>query len=81
MPQLARVQALSHSMEFPSELDPTQHTDPWQASLDPHLRSLVGQQGVLRGVLSVRAGLELGEVAVVVTLHLQVKHLRQNRHQ
>lgn len=38
-----------------------------------HLGGLVGQQGVLGGLLAVGAGLELGQVAVVVALHLQVE--------
>jgi hypothetical protein len=41
----------------------------------PHLRCLVRQQRVLRGLLAVGARLELGEVAVVVALHLEVEHL------
>lgn len=42
----------------------------------PHLSGLVGHEGALSGVLALSAGLELGEVAVVVTLHLEVEHLR-----
>jgi len=41
----------------------------------PRLGRLVRQQRVLGSVLAVGAGLELGQVAVVVALHFQVKHL------
>ena len=40
-----------------------------------HLSSLVSLQGVLRSLLAVGAGLELGQVTMVVALHLQVEHL------
>ncbi len=40
-----------------------------------HLGCLVGEQRVLGGLLAVGPRLELGEVAVVVALHLEVEHL------
>lgn len=40
-----------------------------------YLSCLVGQQGVLCCLLAVCSGLELRQVAVVVTLHLQVEDL------
>ena len=40
-----------------------------------YLGGLVREQSVLSRVLSISAGLELGQIAVVVTLHLQVKDL------
>ncbi len=40
-----------------------------------HLGGLVGEQGVLGGILAVGPALELGQVTVIVALHLQVKHL------
>ena len=43
--------------------------------LSTYLSSLVGQQGVLCCLLAVSQSLELSQVAVVVTLHLEVKHL------
>ena len=39
------------------------------------LSSLVGQQRALRRLLPVAAGLELGQVAVVIALHLEVEDL------
>lgn len=44
-----------------------------------NLCGLVSQQGVLGCVLTVAASLEFCQVPVVVTLHLQVKHLRLAR--
>ena len=40
-----------------------------------HLCSFVSLQGVLGSLLAVGARLELGQVAVIVALHLQVEHL------
>ena len=40
-----------------------------------NLGSLVCLQRVLSGLLAVAAGLELGQIAVIVALHLQVEHL------
>lgn len=42
-----------------------------------HLRGLVRSQRVLRSLFPVGASLELGQVAVVVALHLEVEHLGQ----
>ncbi len=44
-----------------------------------HLGSLVSLQGVFSSLLAVGAGLKLGEVAMVVALHLQVEHLALSR--
>ena len=41
-----------------------------------YLRGLVGEQCVLSGLLAIGTGLELSQVAVVISLHLEVEDLR-----
>lgn len=64
----------------PDEIDSPQVRNCWlQAvigcSTFADLCGLVSQQRVLGCVLTVAASLELCQVTVVVTLHLQIKHL------
>ena len=39
------------------------------------LSGFVGSEGALGGLLAIGAGLELGQVAVVISLHLEVEDL------
>ena len=48
----------------------------YHCSWKTHLGGLVGQESVLSSLLALLVGLELRKITVVVTLHLQVEHLR-----